>query len=86
MLHKLNSDEINYITCTGEPEILGNTQVETVGGGHNLLNKKPLELGHQSRTQLNLAALKIYTVIANVETHINTVTSRRVNIYTTGRK
>jgi len=71
--------------CTGELEILGSTQVETVGG-HNPLNKRPLELGHQSRTQLILAALKMHTVIANVETHINMVISRRVSAYTTRTK
>ena len=83
---KLTSDDINYLTCTGELEILGSNQVETVGGGHNSLNKRPLELGHQSRTQLILAALKMHTVIANVETHINMVISRRVSVYAARRK
>lgn len=82
---ELTSDDINSLTCTGELEILGSTQVETVGG-HNPLNKRPLELGHQSRTQLILAALKMHTVIANVETHINMVISRRVSAYTTRTK
>lgn len=80
------SDDINYLTCTGAPGILGSTQMEKVGGARNPLNKRPLELGHQSRTQLILGALKMHTVITNVETHINMVISRRVSIYATRRK
>lgn len=42
--------------CTGELGNLGSTQVEVVGAGHNPLNKSPLELRHQNRTQLISAA------------------------------
>lgn len=52
-IRKLNE----YLTCTGELGNLGSTQVEVVGAGHNPLNKSPLELRHQNRTQLISAAL-----------------------------
>ena len=56
-LTSVESCDIKYLTCTGELGILGSTQVEAVGAGHNPLDKSPLEPRHQSRTQLILAAL-----------------------------